>query len=245
MKSIFSIDDNGVHKVNTGIPFFDIGVIGRIPNDINYSMDIEDIRSEEKNLIKKITKIKKNNIIFLNQVHEDKILKVDSYPETNHNTFGDADGIITGLSDICLIIRTADCAPIFAYDPENKIIGAVHSGWRGAKLSIASKLIQMIKREYNSNQKNIKVFILPSIGPESYEVNEDVAGFFKNDRIIKGSSIFINLWSNIENSLTEKGVNRENIFNSGICTLKNKKEFFSHRNKDAGRNLNFCLLRSC
>ncbi len=85
----------------------------------------------------------------------------------------------------------------------------------------------------------MRAYILPSIGPESYEVNQDVARFFPRQTIKRGDSLYVDLWSGIESSLEAAGIPSENIFNSEICKRKNTEEFFSHRFGDTGRNLNF------
>jgi len=208
-------------------------------NHIDYSNNDDTIRKEEKSLISKITDIKENNIIMLNQVHRDNIVVIDTPPNENQLYIDNADGMITNVPKLCLVIRTADCVPIFAFDDKKQIFGIAHSGWRGCSLSIGRKLIQGMKKYFGSKYKDINIIILPSIGPESYSVNNDVATLFKNYISIKNNQFYLNLWENIESSLKNEGIPIENIFQTKICTLINKKEFFSHRGKDSGRNLNF------
>ena len=49
------------------------------------------------------------------------------------------DAILTNKRKICIGILTADCVPTLIYDPVKGIIGAIHSGWRGAFKGIISK----------------------------------------------------------------------------------------------------------
>ena len=243
MKSALLKNDNNTFRVKTIFSELNIGVTGRSANTIDYTKKFSIIRKNEKNLLNNILQIKKNSLIFLNQVHEDNILLIDTPLGKNKETVGDADGVITSSRETCLVIRTADCVPIFFYDSKNKILGAAHSGWRSTELSISKKLVNKMCKIYNSSCDDIYVYILPSIGPESYEINEDVAKYFKDDIVVKNNKIFLSLWQNIENSLANEGIPEKNITNCNICNLQNKDKFFSYRFGDSGRNLNFGLMK--
>jgi hypothetical protein len=232
---------DGIYRIND-VMQINIGTIGKSANIIDYSNESVGIRNDEKTVLKALTGIGKQDILMLNQVHGDGIVIVDRPPEKDMPYFADADGMITDIPGICLVIRTADCVPVIAYDRKRKILGAVHSGWRGCRLSISRKLIAEMKHIYSSDARDIFTFILPSVGPESYTVNSDVAAFFEKDIIRKNPALYLDLWSNIERDLANEGVPVKNIFNARICTMKNGSEFFSRRNKDEGRNLNYCYF---
>ena len=232
---------DGIYRIS-GCGLLKTGTVAKSANRIDYAGDSVIIRNDEKAFLNDITGIGEKNIVMLNQVHGDGIVILDKPPEKDTPYFADADGMITDIPGICLVIRTADCVPVVAYDGRRKILGAVHSGWRGCRLSISRKLIAEMKRLFSSDARDVNVFLLPSIGPDSYSVNDDVAAYFKNDIMKKNSGIYLNLWGNIERSLSVEGVPEENIFNARLCTMKNGPEFFSHRNKDEGRNLNFSYL---
>ena len=238
----FGKDDNGVFRVS-GIEGLDIGTAARAVNHIDYSLEDDLVRREEKSLIHKITNIPKKNIPLLKQAHRDGIFVIDEPPEENLTYIAEADGIITNINELCLVIRTADCVPVYAFDRKNKILGAAHSGWRGCRLAISTKLIREMKRIFHSSYNDIFIFILPSIGSNSYTVNNDVASFFDGNTITKDNKIYLDLWGNIESLLKEEGMQKDNIFNANICSLQNKDEFFSHRNGDLARNINWGFIK--
>ncbi|MFH0977296.1 MAG: polyphenol oxidase family protein [Spirochaetota bacterium] len=217
-----------------------IGTIGKIANTIDYSSDLNTIRTNEIVLLSELLNIHEKSIIMLNQVPGDSILEFNS--TVGSRAFPDGDGMITKTNGICLVIRTADCVPVFAFDAEKKVLGAVHAGWRGCSLNIAQKLIKKMKSDNNSKNSDLHIYILPSIGPESYSVNMDVGYFFKNDIIIKNNVIYLNLWSNIAASLLYEGIPESHIHLSEICTFINNTEYFSYRRGDTGRNLNFAFI---
>ncbi|MFC1669521.1 peptidoglycan editing factor PgeF [Spirochaetota bacterium] len=241
MKNNFK-KNNNIYKIKSPFENISIGTIGKPANTVKYTNENPIIRKNEKKLLTSVTAIESKNTLFLNQVHGDTILLVDSYPEKDMPVHGDADGFITQLEDICLVIRTADCVPVFIFDSANKVIGAAHSGWKGCRLKISQKVITMMKNIFGSENRDMHVFILPSIGPDAYEVNEDVAKYFENHVVKKGSKIYVNLQQSIIDSLLDERIPKENIFNSKICNYSNNNEFFSHRQGDKGRNLNFAYM---
>ncbi len=239
------IKNNFSYFIHPPLSGTSIGVIGRSGNAIDYTGKKEDIRSDEKSLLHSITAVPFQHMAFLDQVHEDTIITLNSYPVGDVRVIGNADGMITNLPELCLVIRTADCVPVFAYDARNKILGAAHSGWKGTRLRISSKLVTAMRDGYGSRYEDICVFILPSIGPEVYEVSGDVADFFPQDIIEKNGKCILDLWGNIERSLVETCIPRENIFNARRCNYTHNDEFFSHRKGDVERNINFGVIRSC
>jgi YfiH family protein len=216
--------------------------VGREINPINYQLPTDKIREEEKKILTAITGIAPKNIIMLNQIHSDKIIHIAEKPIEDLPFIGDADGLVTKLHGTLLVIRTADCVPVFLYDQKQKILGAVHSGWKGCSLNIAGKCVMEMVDKYASNSSDIKAFILPSIGPQSYEVNEDVAVHFPENRINRAGKLYVDLWGAVEDSLKRAGIKHENIYNTKICNRINHADFFSHRFGDLGRNLNFAFM---
>jgi YfiH family protein len=239
----FSKSEAGSYLINTGSDDLHVGVVGREINPIDYQLSAHKIREEEKKILNNITGIDPKNIIMLNQIHSDKFIHVAESPIDDLPDIGDADGLLTGLNGTLLVIRTADCVPVFLYDQKKKKLGAVHSGWKGCMLNIAGKCVTEMADKYGSDPTDISAFILPSIGPESYEVNEDVAVYFPENKINRNGRLYVDLWGAIESSLIKSGVRQENIYNTKICNRINHADFFSHRFGDLGRNLNFAFIK--
>lgn len=223
---------------------FNLGVCGKSINTIDYNREHSHIRKEEKNLLAALNKLPQENILFLHQVHKDTIHIVESPDNKNKSSVADADAMITNQKEICLVIRTADCVPVFLIDMEKCAIAAIHSGWRSTELEITSKAILKMKDVYNSNPTDIKAFILPGICGKSYEVKMDVASHFsKDDYIEKDGKQYLDLQIPITRQLIQSGVIPDNIDSSSQCTLIDNNEFFSHRCGDKGRNLNFIFMK--
>ena len=114
-----------------------------------------------------------DNLIFLKQIHSKRIIFVKKGKKFSRA----GDGLITKEEGIVLGVFSADCLPIFIYDPKKKIIGLLHAGWKGSLEGIAREAIKIFKKE-GSNPKDILVYIGPSISGNCYEIPKERAEIF-------------------------------------------------------------------
>jgi polyphenol oxidase len=217
------------------------GYVSKEGNLIDYSQNKEKIRYEEKMLLSSLVSLPPERILFLDQEHKDSILYADSSLPVDAYCAGTADALITDTEELCLVIRTADCVPILLVDQAKKCIAAVHSGWRSSELGIAGKTVKELVSHFDSNPSDIIAYILPSIGPESYEVGKEVAEKFPGKYTIRNSRYYLDLWKTVEESLFSAGITKEHNHVSNECTVKSD-HLFSHRKGDLGRTLNFIYV---
>ena len=189
--------------------------------------------------------ISTNDLYFLNQVHDKNTLEI--YENTN-NEIKDYDSLITKVPNKMLITCFADCVPILLFDPKNKIVASIHSGWKGTVKQIAKNVIEYLKEKYNSNAENIIAVIGPSIGPCCFEVGEEVKEKFIDkfgNRVVNENKI--DLWLSNKLQLINCGLKEENIERINICTCCNNDKFYSYRKGDVenGRFCAFIRLRDC
>ena len=165
------------------------------------------------------------------QVHGDAVARVNSVMDTPNNV----DALITNVPGISLVMRVADCIAVLVYDPVNRAIANIHSGWRGTLLRIAPKTIQRMTAEYGTKPEDVIVALCPSIGPDHFEVTEDVRVQFEAEY---GSAhisqkddehYLIDSPACLVDSLTGIGVKRENIHSSGLCTVCHSDLIHSYR----------------
>lgn len=170
------------------------------------------------------------------QVHKDCILVIDQKPETDLILDG-YDAFVTDVPGVCLITAHADCIPVQLYDPDRKVIAAVHAGWRGTALGIAAKAAELMKTRYGCG--NIRGYIGPGISECCFETDTDVpeamreAFKWANEYISEGRAagkFYVDLKGVNKRQLEEAGV--RNIEVSDICTCCNEN-FCSHRRNPA------------
>lgn len=220
----------------------------------NGNLNFPPIYKDEATLKKSYERICKclnldiKNILKPHQTHTDIVEAVSNIKELN-----DVDGIITNKKNITLLTTSADCTSLIFYDPVKKVIGNVHSGWRGTLKAIGKNAVKKMAKEYGSNPEEIICCICPCIKKCHFEVDEDVKNLFYNeykslnciDSIIKkGRTIDGKQKYNIDTTkinieiLKQIGLKQENIIDSEICTVCHPEYFHSYRvdKEDAGRN---------
>ncbi|MBR3117353.1 MAG: peptidoglycan editing factor PgeF [Bacilli bacterium] len=218
----------------------------------NKKIDSNKIESEYEEL-NNILNINPRKISISFQKHTNivKVVTEDNLDEF----FNPADGLITNLKNVALSIRTADCQGILIYDKEKKIIGNIHSGWRGTLGRIIVNAIELMKSTFNSDPKDLIVCFCPSILECCFEVDEDLALDFKKEfsdinidnYIRKGDNnkYYIDTIGINNELLINLGLLKENIINSNICTKCNKDIYHSYRGEPDinGRNVSYIMLK--
>jgi polyphenol oxidase len=80
--------------------------------------------------------------------------------------------MVTRRPGLALGILSADCAPLLFADPEARVIGAAHAGWRGALAGVAEATVAAMV-EAGARRAAIHAAIGPCIGRLSYEVGPE------------------------------------------------------------------------
>ncbi len=168
------------------------------------------------------------------QVHGVNVAIADSPrpPEAPHLQ---ADTILTNTPGVTLLMRFADCVPIFLHDPVCKVVGITHAGWMGTVRGTARLAVEAMQACYGSMPADILAGIGPSIGPDHYEVGPDVitqvrqvfgqnaAGLLADHA---GATHF-DLWAANRLILQEAGVRQIQL--AGVCTACHLEDWYSHR----------------
>ena len=206
--------------------------------------------------------IKLNKMVKPNQAHTDKIQIVEKHilenePDFNLEVYDKTDGLITNKKDIALATTNADCILLLFFDPVNKVIANVHSGWRGTIQRISVKTVQKMVNKFNCKPENIICCICPSIRKCHFEVENDVKEIFekkfKDLKIEQNNDIMEKQkdkekW-NIDTVLINKillkqeGLKQENIIDSGICSVCNSDLIHSYRVERQGYGLATALIK--
>ena len=223
-----------------------------IYKSLNCGIGSRDKKSLIKANLKKVCKkigCFKSNLILLNQVHGNKVYMVNKILKKKPK----CDSVITNKKKIALGILTADCAPVFIYDPDKNIICAIHVGWKGAYKKIITKTLNSFKNK-GSKIRNLVTVIGPCISKKNYEVKRDFVEKFlyqhkSNKKFFnfKNKKIYFSLNEYINNQLKNNGIKNIEIIKKD--TYLNKNNFFSARRSlkkkfnDYGRNISIIMIK--
>lgn len=227
---------------------------------LNFGFNRKDTKENVKENYKRMgqaLQIKPENMVFSNQVHDNKI-KIVGKDDCGKGIIIKSDiigydGLCTNEPEVALVTFYADCVPVFLLDPVKKVIAACHSGWRGTVKRISAETVALMERQFGCRRENLEAAIGPSIGKYCFEVGEEV--YFEFSREFKytdeytdkkaDNKYYISLQDIIRCTLEDAGVKKDKICLSNICTKCNNDVFFSHRgdNGKTGSLAGFIQLR--
>ncbi|MEG1748502.1 MAG: peptidoglycan editing factor PgeF [Tannerellaceae bacterium] len=152
------------------------------------------------------------------------------------------DALITDIPGVCVAVSTADCVPVLLYAPDQRVVAAIHAGWRGTVRQIVAQTVACMVECYACNPACMLAGIGPSISQEAFEVGEEVADAFRqlarnmnvDEQQLISLNLFtgkahIDLWETNRLQLLANGLKPENIEVSAICTYTQCADFFSAR----------------
>ena len=189
-------------------------------------------------------------LITLAQIHSAKVHVVGpsmvGHPE--------GDGLVTALPGLALGIQTADCAPVLFVEPQARVIGAAHAGWKGALGGVLEAVIAAMVG-LGARRERIVVAIGPSIAQLNYEVGAEFRDRFLEANpanamffipSTKSGHFQFDLPAYVLGRLTQAGIG--DIADLGLCTYPAENGFFSfrrttHRGEgDYGRQISAIVL---
>lgn len=172
------------------------------------------------------------------QVHGTRIALVDETATGSgalslDGAIPETDALITNKAGIILATFTADCIPLFVYDPLTPAIAVIHAGWRGTIEGIAPLTIGRMADEFGTNPDNCLVAIGPSICSACFRVDRQLAerfGRIHAQTVTEDESENrIDLQAFTRLDLTGIGVNSNRIYEAKLCTSCQSEHFFSYR----------------
>ncbi len=173
-------------------------------------------------------------VIVPKQVHGDAIWKV-TRRDAALAGIHEADAVVTDEPGLAIGIRTADCLPALVYAPRRKVIAAIHAGWKSTRLDISRKTVELLVRDYGVDPAELRVAVGPCIRRDSCEVGPEFLEYFPLDTAAAPQGLRFDIFSANLRQLTAAGVERGNIFDCGLCSMKEPARFHSFR-RDVDRS---------
>jgi polyphenol oxidase len=142
-------------------------------------------------------------------------------------------------------VLTADCAPVLFADPQAKVVGAAHAGWRGAKSGVLEATLAAMER-LGAKRPRIQAAVGPCIGQDAYEVGWDFESEFLGEdaesarfftRQVPDAKPHFDLATYVAQRLAKAGVG--GVPALAPCTYAHADDFFSYRRSQARRELDY------
>jgi polyphenol oxidase len=209
--------------------------------DGNMGIIFNSVRKNKAEVIRNRTKfLEKLNIDITScqclwVVHSNKVIVAN--PSCSGKSMKDlrfltkADGLITNKKGLFLFLLIADCMPIIIYDPMKKVVAVVHAGWPGVNVNIAKNAVMQFQKIYKSIPGNLVVGIGPCARADSFvktnpsqKNNPQWRDFLEK---IGEDTYKVDFAGLCKKQFLDLGVRPQNIFDSEVDTIKDKR-FFSH-----------------
>ena len=129
------------------------------------------------------------------------------------------DALITREKNLSLVIRVADCGPVWIHCEKTGAIGLVHSGRKGTEAGVVGVTIRRMREEFGSEPSSMMALLGPCIRPPHYDVN--FAG-------------------EILRQLEREKVGK--VVDSGLCTASDLTRFYSYRAENGQTGRHFAVF---
>ncbi|MDT8363510.1 MAG: peptidoglycan editing factor PgeF [Nitrosomonas sp.] len=167
---------------------------------------------------------------WLTQVHENNPVWVD----ITNNDKPEGDAAISKCSGVVCAILVADCLPVFLCDAAGSVVAVVHAGWRGLASGVIENTIREMRQYSHSTQ--IIAWLGPAIGPQYFEVGEEVRSIFIQidgqaenafTAADRHGKYYADIFQLARQRLAHVGVNQ--VSGGGLCTFSDADRFYSYR----------------
>lgn len=166
---------------------------------------------------------------WLSQIHGTTVVDASSATDAPA-----ADASITTESGVVCAIQTADCLPVLFSDAAGSVVGAAHAGWRGLANGVLENTVSGMR---DKGATELLAWLGPAIGPERFEVGEDVLDAFRSlDGKVETAfkqidhrkgKYLADIYKLARILLSKHGVHR--IYGGNMCTVTDACRFYSYR----------------
>ncbi|MFA3777655.1 purine nucleoside phosphorylase YfiH [Yersinia sp. 1652 StPb PI] len=164
--------------------------------------------------------------VWLEQVHGTRVLHLDSKAVADVQ----ADAAYSRVAGQVCAVMTADCLPVLFCSLAGDEVAAAHAGWRG----LCAGVLEQTLAQFNAAPASIIAWLGPAIGPQQFEVGEDVKQAFINIDpasasafVPSGTKYLADIYLLAHLRLQAAGIHA--IYGGNRCTVSEKQQFFSYR----------------
>lgn len=207
------------------------GGVSQVPyQSLNLGFSTDDApayTAENRRLFFAALGIDPNQVATAHQCHGTEVLIT-----TEPGRFEGYDALISAIPGLFVAVSIADCVPILVYDRRQRVVAAIHAGWRGTVGQIVAKTLRTMQQQFGTQPSNCFAYIGTCIDVLSFEVGPEVADAFDPTFVAtthKPAKFLVDLKSANARQLTDFGIPLDQIGRSPYSTVLHNDDYFSHR----------------
>ncbi len=193
---------------------------------LNPALHVKDLNQNvlaNRRIIKSMLQLP-NEPVWLQQVHGTEVVKADQVAGRI-----EADGSYTDQRGVVCAVMTADCLPLLIVTEDGSLVAAIHAGWRGLQAGIVEQACKILDR------KDLRVWLGPAIGAESFEVGSEVKQAFTSKSADFAAAFreqpkqkwLADIYQLAKITLAQLGI--DNVYGGHYCTVSEPDRFYSYR----------------
>nr|MEC9420482.1 peptidoglycan editing factor PgeF [Pseudomonadota bacterium] len=212
------------------------GVSGGIYTSLKIGLGSDDERSsvlENRDRVAGQLGIGADRLVSPYQIHSADVITVSA--PFAQDADRKADALVTATPGLAIGIATADCGPLLFADTKAGVIGAAHSGWKGAVTGILQNTVAAMEA-LGATRTNITAVLGPTISQGAYEVGPEFKERFlqehpDNTRYFKPSERAEHFMFDLPAFITDKlqALGLGAVADLALCTYADEDRFFSYR----------------
>ncbi len=193
---------------------------------------------------------------WLSQVHGTAVVRAD---RVGRGEVPVADASIASMPGAVCAIQTADCLPVLLANRAGTVVGAAHAGWRSLAGGVLGATVEAMRAEAGPDGGEIIAWLGPAIGPQEFEVGEDVLEAFlagagsdaAEEAAVRAAFVprpglpgkyLADIYALARQALRRTGVT--DVAGGGFCTVSDASRFYSYRrDKVTGRQASLIWIR--
>lgn len=148
-----------------------------------------------------------------------------------------ADALIS--REVAVAVKVADCVAVLLACPKTGAVAAAHAGWRGVVANTVQATVDALAAAYGSRASDLVAAVFPCIGPEAFEVSDEVAQQLAeavgSAQVVLPRAPRPHVWLGraVCLQLARAGLLAERVDALPGCTFDDSARFFSYR-RDGG-----------
>jgi polyphenol oxidase len=228
------------------------GIYGGLNGGLGSNDDPANVRENRRRMAEQMG-VEPEHFLSVHQVHSpDAVVATGPWQGPSRPK---ADAIVTRSEGLAIGVTAADCGPILLVDPNARVIGAAHAGWKGALTGVLESTIDAMEK-LGAERSGMVAAIGPLIRQHSYEVGgEFVERFIEADA--DNAMYFIPSARDGHSMFDLAGFIRMRLENAGVLMIDDlgvdtysDERFYSYRRSihrqepDYGRHVHAIVLEA-